>query len=42
MDSKKPVILNDLEEWDFTGYIDSLIQKVTISNRYDHKPHRLG
>lgn len=20
MDSKKPVILNDLEEWDFTGY----------------------
>lgn len=27
MDSKKPIILNDLEEWDFTDDIDSLIQK---------------
>ena len=27
MDHKKPIILNDLEEWDFIDYIDSLIQK---------------
>ena len=26
MDHKKPIILNDLEEWDFIDYIDSLIQ----------------
>lgn len=27
MDHKKPIILNNLEEWDFIDYIDSLIQK---------------
>ena len=27
MENKKPIVLNNLEEWDFTDYIDSLIQK---------------
>lgn len=27
MDTKKPIILNDLEEWDFTDYVDALIDK---------------
>ena len=26
MENKKPIVLNNLEEWDFTDYIDSLIQ----------------
>ena len=30
MDHKKPIILNDLEEWDFIDYIDSLIQKLSL------------
>lgn len=27
MENKKPIVLNNLEEWDFTDYIDSLITK---------------
>ena len=33
MENKKPIVLNNLEEWDFTDYIDSLIQKEDVYKR---------